>query len=96
MYSLSSLEVYFKDSRSLLIVFLDKQRRRDIDQRLFHIVGRYTSDLSVSATATPGRMRTPLFGKVFQKSDELSSAQRRWQAREISNVRLSFVALLLH
>jgi hypothetical protein len=83
-----SLEIYFKDSRSLLVVFLDKQRRRDIDQRLLAIVSRYTpSDAALSAT--PGRMRTPRFGKVFQRSDELSIAQGRWQAREISNV--SFV-----
>ncbi|KAJ7130393.1 beach-domain-containing protein [Mycena epipterygia] len=79
-----ALEIYFKDSRSLLVVFLDKQRRRDIDQRLVNIVGRYTQPDSIPS-ATPGRMRTPRFGKVFQRSDELSSAQRRWQAREISN-----------
>ncbi|KAJ6565477.1 beach-domain-containing protein [Mycena vulgaris] len=79
-----ALEIYFKDSRSLLVVFLDKQRRRDIDQRLLNIVGRYTPPDSVPS-ATPGRMRTPRFGKVFQRPDELSSAQRRWQAREISN-----------
>lgn len=82
-----SLEIYFKDSRSLLVVFLDKERRRDIDQRLFHIVSRFTPP---DAVATPGRatgrVRTPRFQKVFQKGDELSGATRRWQAREISNV----------
>ncbi|KAJ7075426.1 beach-domain-containing protein [Mycena belliarum] len=78
-----ALEIYFKDSRSLLVVFLDKQRRRDIDQRLLNIVNRYTPPDAISST--PGRMRTPRFGRVFQKTDELSSAQRRWQAREISN-----------
>ncbi|KAJ7439485.1 beach-domain-containing protein [Mycena latifolia] len=79
-----ALEIYFKDSRSLLVVFLDKQRRRDIDQRLLNIVNRYTASDAVPS-ATPGRMRTPRFGRVFQRTDELSSAQRRWQAREISN-----------
>ncbi|KAJ6464029.1 beach-domain-containing protein [Mycena sanguinolenta] len=92
-----ALEIYFKDSRSLLIVFLDKERRRDIDQRLLNIIGRHTAPDAISAT--PGRMTsrmrtTPKFGKVFQKSDELSSAQRRWQAREISN--FTYLSILNH
>ncbi|KAJ7201121.1 beach-domain-containing protein [Mycena pura] len=78
-----ALEIYFKDSRSLLVVFLDKQRRRDIDQRLFNIINRHNPPDSLPL-ATPGRARTPRF-RVFQKTDELSSAQRRWQTREISN-----------
>ncbi|KAJ7700350.1 beach-domain-containing protein [Mycena rosella] len=86
-----ALEIYFKDSRSLLVVFLDKQRRRDIDQRLINIVGRFSPPDSVPS-ATPGRMRTPRFGKVFQRPDELSSAQRRWQAREISN--FTYISIL--
>ncbi|KAJ7615896.1 beach-domain-containing protein [Roridomyces roridus] len=86
-----ALEVYFKDSRSILLVFLDKQRRRDIDQRLLNIVNRFMSDAIPSAT--PGRLRTPRFGKVFQqKSDELSGATRRWQAREISN--FTYISIL--
>ncbi|KAJ7052675.1 beach-domain-containing protein [Mycena amicta] len=79
-----NLEIYFKDSRSLLMVFLDKQRRKDIDQRLNNIIIRYNPP-ETAISATPGRMRTPRFGKAFQRHDELSSAQRRWQAREISN-----------
>ncbi|KAJ7143646.1 beach-domain-containing protein [Mycena filopes] len=79
-----ALEVYFKDSRSLLVVFLDKERRRDIDQRLVRIIGRHNPPDAVSAT--PGRMRTPRYGtRKTQKSDDLSTAQRRWQTREISN-----------
>ncbi|KAJ7856539.1 beach-domain-containing protein [Mycena leptocephala] len=90
-----ALEIYFKDSRSLLVVFLDKERRRDIDQRLINIVSRYTP---ADAVATPGRatgrVRTPRFGKVFQKGDELASAQRRWQTREISN--FTYLSILNH
>ncbi|KAJ7454045.1 beach-domain-containing protein [Mycena galericulata] len=84
-------EIYFKDSRSLLLVFLDKQRRRDIDQRLVNLVNRFSPPDSMPS-ATPGRLRTPRFGKVFQKVDELSSAQRRWQAREISN--FTYISIL--
>ncbi|KAF7329558.1 hypothetical protein MKEN_00218700 [Mycena kentingensis (nom. inval.)] len=81
-----ALEIYFKDSRSLLIVFLDKQRRKDIDRRLNEIIMRYNPpEAAISATPGAGRMRTPRFGKAFSRNDELSTAQRRWQAREISN-----------
>ncbi|KAJ4474264.1 hypothetical protein J3R30DRAFT_3295344 [Lentinula aciculospora] len=80
-----ALEIYFKDSRSLLVVFIDKQKRSEIDQRLTSITIR----LSESAH-TPGLLRTPLFGisaRVLSGlwTDELSTAQRKWQAREISN-----------
>ncbi|KAJ7337518.1 beach-domain-containing protein [Mycena albidolilacea] len=91
-----ALEIYFKDSRSLLIVFLDKDRRRDIDQRLLNIISRFSPPDAIAATPgrTTSRIRTPRFGKVFQKSDELSSAQRRWQAREISN--FTYLSILNH
>ncbi|KAF7319608.1 hypothetical protein HMN09_00301200 [Mycena chlorophos] len=79
-----ALEIYFKDSRSLLMVFLDKQRRKDIDSRLNNIIIRYNPPEAAMGAATPSRMRTPRF-RAFQRHDELSSAQRRWQAREISN-----------
>ncbi|KAF7319612.1 hypothetical protein HMN09_00301600 [Mycena chlorophos] len=66
------------------LVFLDKQRRKDIDSRLNNIIIRYNPPGAAMGAATPSRMRTPKF-KAFQRHDELSSAQRRWQAREISN-----------
>ncbi|KAJ3720550.1 hypothetical protein C8R42DRAFT_671005 [Lentinula raphanica] len=77
-----ALEIYFKDSRSLLVVFIDKQKRSEINQRLTNIVNP-TSNHSQSVA------RTPLLGGIFSglwtDADELSTAQRRWQAREISN-----------
>ncbi|KII85493.1 hypothetical protein PLICRDRAFT_44793 [Plicaturopsis crispa FD-325 SS-3] len=82
-----ALEIYFKDSRSLLIVFLDKKRRHDMNQRLAEII----SSRNTNESSTPGLLRTPLFGRVSARvlsgfrGDELSSAQRKWQAREISN-----------
>jgi len=87
------LEVYFKDSRSLLIVFLEKQKRVEIDQRLAELVGQHPSDLAL----TPGLPRTPKLSRPGSKvtsgfrADELSAAQRRWQAREISNVGPKFM-----
>ncbi|KIK63270.1 hypothetical protein GYMLUDRAFT_196894 [Collybiopsis luxurians FD-317 M1] len=82
-----ALEIYFKDSRSLLVVFIDKQKRSEIDQRLTSITSRNSSENA----PTPGLLRTPLFGIVSARvlsglwADELSTAQRKWQAREISN-----------
>jgi hypothetical protein len=88
--SSSSLEIYFKDSRSLLMVFLDKKRRQELDQRLCAIVSHRGAPEPV--TPGTGLLKTPLLGKMSAKvisgfrADALSTAQRKWQAREISNV----------
>ena len=84
---LISLEVYFKDSCSLLIVFPSKKLRLEISDKL-------TSSMNTTSLAqsrSPLLHRTPLIGKMSAKvlsnfRDELSTAQRKWQAREISNV----------
>ncbi|KAF8344869.1 hypothetical protein F5887DRAFT_1061981 [Amanita rubescens] len=82
-----ALEIYFKDSRSLLIVLLDQKRRSEIDHRLTSIIGRHSPEQFMN----PSILKSPLFGKMGQivlsglKSDELGSATRKWQAREISN-----------
>jgi hypothetical protein len=88
------LEIYFKDSRSLLVVFLDKKKRSDMDHHLSGIVNKKANE-SLHTPGTTGLLKTPLFGLVSAKvlsglmPDELSTAQRKWQAREISNVRVS-------
>lgn len=97
---LSSLELYFRDSRSLLIVFPKKAERQATNERLqFSITGRSAQD-----SLTPGGLlKSPLVNRLSArvsatarasakvmgfKLDEISTAQRRWQAREISNVGL--------
>ncbi|KAF8885379.1 hypothetical protein CPB84DRAFT_1837906 [Gymnopilus junonius] len=86
-----ALEVYFKDSRSLLIVFLDKKRRSDLEHRLSSIIGRPYSEIGLTPGPNPHVQRTPVFGRMGSRmlsgfrSDELSTATRKWQAREISN-----------
>ncbi|KAG6877946.1 hypothetical protein C0993_001804 [Termitomyces sp. T159_Od127] len=77
------LEIYFKDSRSLLIVFLDKKKKMEIDQRLSSMVGKYSDNISNRKTPLLGRMGPKISG---WRVDELHTAQRKWQAREISNV----------
>ncbi len=83
------LELYFKDSRSLLIVFLDKTKRKDFESRLLTVMGRSNSDISLASGPV---IRTPSLAKMGTRmlagfrSDELSTATRKWQSREISNV----------
>ena len=86
------LEIYFKDSRSLLVVFLDKKRRSDFELHLPSIMGRPPSELVMSPGVASQSQRTPLLGRMGSRMmsgfrvDELSSATRKWQARELSNV----------
>jgi hypothetical protein len=87
------LELYFKDSRSLLVVFLNRQQRERFNRR---VADALPSVNNPNTPSTPAAfLRTPLLGRatarVFSgfRGDELSSAQRKWQAREISNVRYS-------
>ncbi|KAG6889353.1 hypothetical protein C0992_005581 [Termitomyces sp. T32_za158] len=84
-----ALEIYFKDSRSLLIVFLDKKKKTEINQRLSSIVGRYSDDLSNQKIPMLGRMSSKVSG---WRADELLAAQRKWQAREISN--FTYISIL--
>ncbi|KAI0079797.1 beach-domain-containing protein [Panus rudis PR-1116 ss-1] len=92
-----ALEFYFRDSRSLLVVFLDKKQRQATNNRLSHIInGHGSSDsltpggalksplnlLSAKVSATAKASARALMGF---RLDELATAQRRWQAREISN-----------
>lgn len=79
-----------KDSRSVFIVFPTQKDRQDIHSKLsFLLSSRHTSDPSLSPGAA--MLRTPLLSRVSARvfmggRDEISTAQRRWQAREISNV----------
>lgn len=65
-----------------------EKKRVEIDRRLTEIIGRHSSEVAL----TPGLPRTPKTPRIGSKvmsefrADELSAAQRRWQAREISNV----------
>ena len=77
-----------KDSRSVFIVFPTQKDRQDIHSKLTFLL-RLGNDPTIS----PGGplLRTPLLTRVSARvftggRDEISTAQRRWQAREISNV----------
>ncbi|KAI0261217.1 beach-domain-containing protein [Gloeopeniophorella convolvens] len=85
-----ALEIYLRDSRSLLLVFTDRRKRTDMDRRLSSATsGR--SAASATPGITPSVLKSPFTGKVSARvfsgfrADELSTAQRKWQAREISN-----------
>lgn len=88
---LHRLELYFKDHRSLLIVFPNWKRRQDACDRLMASV----ASQRVSPFRSPLVFhRSPLLARAAPKflqdvRDELATAQRKWQAREISNVSMS-------
>ncbi|GBE84628.1 hypothetical protein SCP_0606070 [Sparassis crispa] len=93
-----ALEIYFKDSRSLLVVFLQKSQRQEMNNRLSSILARMSGDaLTPGVLMSP--LKSPLVGRLSARLsatlsarvmtglrlDELSTAQRKWQTREISN-----------
>ncbi|KAF7792655.1 hypothetical protein EIP86_003752 [Pleurotus ostreatoroseus] len=94
------LEIYFKDSRSLLVVFLEKTKRQAITDRL----GASNRRLGDNGL-TPSLLKSPMVSKLSAtvsarvsatimsfRPDELATAQRRWQARELSN--FSYLSIL--
>ncbi|KAF9449865.1 beach-domain-containing protein [Macrolepiota fuliginosa MF-IS2] len=95
-----ALEVYFKDSRSLLMVFLDKKHRSEINHRLSNIINKNAAQ----HPSTPGLLRTPgPFSSRLStgqsprsllgfRPDDLTTATRKWQAREISN--FTYISIL--
>ena len=93
------IEIYFQDSISLFLVFLDKKHRQVAHQRLSAVLQRRapTEPQSSALLKSPGI--PAIFGRVGARvfsgllPDELSIAQRKWQTREISNVRLYHVSL---
>ncbi|KAG8921477.1 hypothetical protein FRC00_008599 [Tulasnella sp. 408] len=84
------LEIYFRDSRSILVVFSNKQDRQILLGRLNAIRVQGLDDIA-PAIAAPAKAG-PLMALVGQRlptsflaGDEIGVAQRRWQNREISN-----------
>ncbi len=88
--NLIRLEIYLKDSRSVLLVFTDRRKRTDIDWRLSSAISGRSTTLTTGLT--PGGLISPFASRVGARVlagfglDELSTAQRKWQTREISNV----------
>lgn len=78
------------------MVFLDKKQRQEMTNRLSAVTNRSAPD-----QITPGLAKSPFMGKLSGKvvsvlsargvsgagQDDLERACRRWQSREISNVR---------
>ena len=87
-----SLEIYFKDSRTLLVVFLNGSHRHDVSQRLQVITTRHSThehgsilglilrEMSIAMPIGKGRVAPTTHEKA------LAAAQRQWQDRDISNV----------
>ncbi|KAG8952301.1 hypothetical protein FRC04_004729 [Tulasnella sp. 424] len=84
-----ALEIYFRDSRSILVVFSNKHDRQMLLGRLNAIRIQGLDDMA-PGTPTPAKtgQLMALVGQklpTFLAGDEIGTAQRRWQNREISN-----------
>ena len=87
-----SLEVFFKDSRTLLAVFLDGAHRHDASQRLQAVIMRHSTQENISVLGLVLREMSIAIPKGKGKASPtthdkaVATAQRQWQNREISNV----------
>ncbi|KAN0082499.1 hypothetical protein V8E55_008294 [Tylopilus felleus] len=86
-----ALEIFFKDSRTLLAVFLDGAHRHDVSQRLQAIITRHSTQEHVSTLELVLREMSIAMPKGNRRASlsahdkALATAQRQWQNREISN-----------
>ena len=93
----------------MLVVFITKDKRQSMGDKLTHMVSgneRYGDSLTPGGLSG-GILKSPMIGRLSARvgarvggralmgfrPDELLTAQRRWQAREISNVSLRTVCL---
>ncbi|KAI9573033.1 hypothetical protein HD554DRAFT_2058344 [Boletus coccyginus] len=86
-----ALEIFFKDSRTLLAVFLDGAHRHDVSQRLQVIITRHLTHEHVSTLGLVLREMSIAMPKGMgrvaptARDKAVAMAQRQWQNREISN-----------
>ncbi|KAG2136966.1 uncharacterized protein EDB93DRAFT_1253823 [Suillus bovinus] len=79
-------EIFFKDSRTLLVIFLDKSRRQAASQMLSSIALKMrTSDSSSTAGHIIPRSLLRSRSSTSAVEKELQLAQQQWQNRELSN-----------
>jgi hypothetical protein len=78
-------EIFFKDSRTLLVIFLDGSRRQAASQMLLSITLKMRTS---NPSPTPGSIIPKYLLRSRSTSaveKELQMAQQRWQNRELSN-----------
>ncbi|KIK43894.1 hypothetical protein CY34DRAFT_788831 [Suillus luteus UH-Slu-Lm8-n1] len=79
-------EIFFKDSRTLLVIFLDGPRRLAASQRLSSIALKMrTSNPGSSPASIIPRSLLRSRSSTITVEKELQMAQRQWQNRELSN-----------
>lgn len=84
-----ALEVYMKDSRSIFVVFPKPRDRQEMHDKFVYIMSQRAA--SEGAPTPHGPMiKSPFLTRVTARvftgaRDEIATAQRRWQARELSN-----------
>ena len=82
-----SLELYFSDKRNFLVVFKDKRERQTVVQKL-----QYKNDArDTIAKSVIGNFVLDTVSKAIDRAEQqLEAMTRKWQQREISNVRVHF------
>jgi hypothetical protein len=88
IYSLTnscSLELYFSDKRNFLIVFKDRRERQVVVSKL----SSKSEQSGAIAKSVIGNFVLDQVAKAINERSEqqLEAMTRRWQSREISNVR---------
>ncbi|KAG1791176.1 BEACH domain-containing protein [Suillus plorans] len=79
-------EIFFKDSRTLLVIFLDKSRRQVASQMLLSIALKMrTSDPSLTPRSITPKSLLTSRSSTSAVEKELQLAQQQWQNRELSN-----------
>ncbi|KAG1810733.1 hypothetical protein EV424DRAFT_1422048 [Suillus variegatus] len=79
-------EIFFKDSRTLLVIFLDKSRRQVASQMLLSIALKMrTSDPSLTPRSITPKSLLRSRSSTSAVEKELQLAQQQWQNRELSN-----------
>lgn len=84
-----ALEIYMKDSKSIFVVFPTHQDRHEIHNKFTYLMNVRAANEAVTSPGGP-MIRSPFLSRVTARvftgaRDEIATAQRRWQARELSN-----------
>lgn len=87
---MKSLELYFSDKRNFLIVFKDRRERQVVVQKL----SSKNESKDVISRSIVGSMVLDVVAQATNRAEQhLDGMIKKWQNREISNVRLHHLSV---